>query len=150
MGDHIVRRNCVKLLARSFPGEARYLFVYLRFGLEVNKYVFAFLCCLGSFSTVRDIEYTALNINIFRMLEHHLPCLQRSVREQCGAVLNPRPLLHTALTIITQPPARCHYIQIGADRDRVITGRQLPLQCIHNAISERYCLSGLYDSSYYM
>ena len=40
----------------------------------------AFLCCLGlglgSFGTVGDMEFTAANIYIFRIAEHHPPYLQ--------------------------------------------------------------------------
>ena len=81
LGDHIAHRNYAKHLARSSAsGEARCLFGRLIFGLEVNKDVLAFLRCLGSFGTVGDIEFTAANINIFRMGEHHPSCLQASVR----------------------------------------------------------------------
>jgi hypothetical protein len=69
--DHIAHQNCVKRLAQSSSGEARYLCMRLRFGLEVNKDVLAFLCCLKSFGTVGHMELTAANINIFRIGEHH-------------------------------------------------------------------------------
>ena len=90
LGDHIVHRNCEKRRARSFSGEARYLCVLLRFGLEANKDVLACLYllkfhydlfgCQGSFGIVDGgMEFTTANIHIIRMGEHHPPCL----REWC-------------------------------------------------------------------
>jgi hypothetical protein len=73
LGGHIVHRNCVKpLVQSSVSGEARYLCVRLRFGLELSKDLLAFLCCLGSFGAVGDMEFPTSNINIFRMGEHLL------------------------------------------------------------------------------
>ena len=81
MGDHIAHQNCEKRRARSSCGEARYLCVRLRFGLEVNKdvlaclYLLKFHCdlfgCQGSFGIADDIiEFTTDNIHIIRTGEH--------------------------------------------------------------------------------
>ena len=75
LGDHIAHQSCVKRLARSFSGEARYLSVRLSFGLDVNKDTHAFLNCLGS---VSDMEFTTANIRIIRMGKHHPVCKGQS------------------------------------------------------------------------
>ena len=137
LGDHIARPNCVKRLVRHFLGDSRYLCVHLKFGLEVNKYVlaflyllfFRFLCCQGSFGT-GDMEFATANIHIIRMGEHHPPRLQGSVRERCNAVLILRPQLQDAwyknpkntasrtglaLAVVFRPGATLVFMYIVAD-----------------------------------
>ena len=106
LGDHIAHQNCEKPLARSLSGEAQYLCVRLRFGLEVKKYVLASLYllnfhrdlfrCQGSFGIgYRDMEFATTNTHIIRMGEHYYPlCLQGSVRGWSDAVLSPRKKKH--------------------------------------------------------
>ena len=72
MGDHIAHQNCVKRLARYFSRDSRYLFVRLRFGLEVNKDVLASLYLVSfKFVIVGDMEFTTANIHIIGIGEHH-------------------------------------------------------------------------------
>ena len=66
LGDHIVHRNCEKRRAQSFSGEARYLCVFVRSGLEVDKDVLAFLYLVSTF--VVD-EFTTVNSKTNRIGE---------------------------------------------------------------------------------
>ena len=93
LGDHIARPNCVKRLVRYFLGDSRYLCVHLKFGLEVNKCVLAFLYllffhflwCQGSFGT-GDMEFTTVDIHITRTVEHHPSLFARVSSRTADAV----------------------------------------------------------------
>ena len=67
-GDHIAHQNCEKRRAWSFSGEAQYLCVFLRFGLEVNKDVLAFLYRVSTIQVVVD-EFTTVNSQTNRIGE---------------------------------------------------------------------------------
>ena len=60
LGDHIVHWSCVKRLARYFSRDSRYLCVFLRSGLEVNKDVLAFLYLVSTF-VVDNLKFTSVH-----------------------------------------------------------------------------------------
>ena len=99
LADHIAHQNCVKRLARYFSRDSRYLYVGLRFGLEVDREVLASLYFVN-LVVVNNRECTIVNNKMTRIGEkrHRPPSLQGSV-EWCDVVAR---LRHS---IKTQPPA---------------------------------------------
>ena len=81
LGNRIAHQNCAKRLVRYFSRDSRYLCMRLRYGLEVNENVLAFLYLVSTF--VVD-KFTTLNNKTTRVGEkrHRPPSMQASVRER--------------------------------------------------------------------